>query len=344
MSKTIKNCFNEKLTFIKLLEAHYRASKGKHEHANVIRFEMDLESNIMNLLFKIKNNQYHRGSYHEFYVYEPKKRLIKSLPYLDRVVHQWYVEEFIKPYYLPRFIENSFACLPNKGTHKAVLMTQKYMRMMKRNYHSYYILKCDIHKYFYSIDKEILFQILQKNIKDKELASFTKLLIFDNEDPKGIPIGNYTSQFFANIYLNELDHFVKEILQVKCYVRYMDDFILMAKTKQEVISYKKKIETFLKEKLQLVLNEKSRYYPNKMGVDFCGYRIYETHFLLRKRSKAKMKKNIKKWNGLYRNNELDLKQCIQQWNSWYGHAMHANTYYLISKYWNKIYFKEFLKK
>lgn len=344
MSKTIKKSFCENLTFIKLLEAHNRASKGKHEHPNVIRFEMDLESNITNLLFKIKNKQYHAGKYHEFYVYEPKKRLIKSLPYVDRVVHQWYVEEFIKPHFLPRFISTTFACLENKGVHKSVEETQKYMRMMKRNYGTYYILKCDIHKYFYSIDKEILFQILKRNMKDKELIEFTKRLIFDDNEPKGIPIGNYTSQYFANVYLNELDHYVKENLRVKCYVRYMDDFILMVKSKEEAIQFKQQIEAFLWERLELVLNKKSGYYPNKMGIDFCGYRIFETHRLLRKRSKAKMKKNIKKWNRFYLEDTLDVAKVIQRWNSWYGHAMHANTYTLITKYWNKIYFKEYLKK
>lgn len=343
MSKTIKKSFYDHLTFIKLLEAHNRAAEGKHEHTNVIRFEMDLESNITNLLYKIKNKQY-VGNYHSFYVYEPKKRLIKSLPYIDRVVHQWYVEEFIKPHFLPRFIFATFACLQDKGVHKAVSVTPKYMQVMKRNYGTYYILKCDVHKYFYSIDKEILFQILKRNMRDKELIEFTKLLIFDDDEPKGIPIGNYTSQYFANIYLNELDHYVKENLRVKYYIRHMDDFILMVKTKEEAIQLKKRIEEFLWEKLQLVLNEKSRYYPSEMGIDFCGYRIFETHLLLRKRSKTKMKKNIKKWNCFYLQETLNIKKVVQRWNSWYGHAMHANTYNLITKYWNKIYFKQFLKK
>ena len=181
-------------------------------------------------------------------------------------------------------------------------------------------------------------------MRDKELIEFTKLLIFDDDEPKGIPIGNYTSQYFANIYLNELDHYVKENLRVKYYIRHMDDFILMVKTKEEAIQLKKRIEEFLWEKLQLVLNEKSRYYPSEMGIDFCGYRIFETHLLLRKRSKTKMKKNIKKWNCFYLQETLNIKKVVQRWNSWYGHAMHANTYNLITKYWNKIYFKQFLKK
>lgn len=344
MSKTIKKQFYEKLTFEKLLEAHRRAAEGKNTHSDVILFEMDLESNISNLLYKIKNKKYHMGKYHEFYVYEPKKRLIKSLPYVDRVVHQWYVEEFIKPFFCPRFISDSYACLVDKGAHKAVEKMQSYMRIMKRKYGEYYVLKCDIRKYFYTIDKNILFSILERNIRDKELLEFTKVLIFDGDtEEKGIPIGNYTSQFFANIYLNELDHYVKEVLRVKYYIRYMDDFILLVETKDEAIRLKKLITEFIETNLKLELNEKSRYYPNKMGVDFCGYRIFETHRLLRKRSKTKIKKLIRNWNKFYALDELDIPTVIQRWNSWRGHARHANTYHLRTKYLNKIDFKEYLE-
>ncbi len=142
------------------------------------------------------------------------------------------------------------------------------MRIMKRKYGSYYILKCDIKKYFYNINKDILFSILKRSMSDKELLNFT-LVLLNSEDKVGIPIGNYTSQYFANIYLNELDHYVKETLRISYYVRYMDDFILLLDTKKECISILKKIQFFLENKLELKLNDKSRYYPNKMGVNFC---------------------------------------------------------------------------
>lgn len=343
MSKTIKKVFNENLTFVKLVEAHRRAAVGKNNHSDVILFEMDLESNIANLLYKIKNKTYHMGNYHEFYVYEPKKRLIKSLPYVDRVVHQWYVEEFIKPFYIPRFITDTYACIEDRGAHKAVDVLQSYMQRMKRNNPDYYVLKCDIRKYFYSIDKDILFQILKRSMKDKELLDFTKILIYDDKEEKGIPIGNYTSQFFANIYLNELDHFVKEELRIKYYVRYMDDFILLLNSKEEAIRYKQIIADYLREHLELDLNEKSRYYPNKMGVDFCGYRIFETHRLLRTRSKTKIKKLIRSWNKKDKEGTLDVHNVLLRWNSWRGHARHANTYKMRMKYLNKLSCKEYLE-
>lgn len=154
----------------------------------------------------------------------------------------------------------------------------------------------------------------------------------------GIPIGNYTSQFFANIYLNELDQYVKRELKVKFYVRYMDDFILLLDIKKDCIIALDKIRTFLCKNLKLDLNDKSRYYPNKMGVNFCGYRIFSTHKLLRVQSKKTIKKNIKKWNKLYSNNKLDVKHSMLSLNSWIGHDTHCNSYKLQQKMLNECSF------
>lgn len=231
MSKSINKSFDDFITYEKILEAHKRAVVGKKQRTEVVRFEMDLETNLIRIMDGIKNLNYKFGKYREFTVYEPKERVIKSLPYRDCIVHQWYVEEFIKPHFYPRFIKDTYACLDNRGTHKAIYQTQKYMQRMQKKHKCYYVLKCDIKKYFYSIDKEILLNILIRNIKDKKLIEFTKILLNDG-DKIGIPIGNYTSQYFANIYLNELDHFIKEQLRVKYYIRYMDDFILLLPEKK----------------------------------------------------------------------------------------------------------------
>lgn len=341
MPKKIKNCFYDNLTFEKLLEAHTRARKHKTYKNEVIQFELNLENNIINLLNKIRSNQYRLGNYRSFTIYEPKERCIKALPYTDRVVHQWYVEEFIKPYIVPKFIDSSFACIENKGAHKAVDCIQHYMKISKRNNGSFWILKCDIKKFFYSIDPYILYDIISKYICDKALLNFTKLLIFDKRESLedvGIPIGNYTSQFFANIYLNELDNYIKRKLKIKYYVRYMDDFILLAKTKSECIHLKNLIYKFLHEKLHLELNSKSNYYPEKMGVNFCGYRTFTTHRLLRNSSKVKIKNNIKKWNFLYKQHKLDIPYTLQSINSWIGHSSHCNSYNLQNKLLNKCSF------
>jgi len=344
MPKTIKNVWDSHFTFDKFVEAHERASLGKHSKREVLLFEMNLETNISNLMKQIETNKYHSGKYRVFTIYEPKQRVIKSLPYVDRVVHQWYVEEFIKPYMMPRFITHTYACLPERGGHKAVDDLQRMMRIMKRNYGNYYVLKCDISGYFYNINRHILYDIMKRKIQDEKLLHFTKTLIFDGGEEKGIPIGNYTSQFFANIYLNELDHFVKEKLQVRFYLRYMDDFILLCKTKEEARDYLEILQKFVKEKLDLDFNRKSKYYPNRLGVDFCGYITYETHRKVRKRSKAAMRKRIKKWNKAYLAGTLDFKKVQEGWNSWLGHISHANCYNLMNRYKEKMIFLDKLEE
>lgn len=179
MYKKIKNLYFENLTFEKLLQAHQRARKHKAYKSEVIKYEINLENNLVNLMNNLKNGTYRLGKYFTFKVYEPKERYIQALPYKDRIVHQWYVEEFIKPYILPKFISTTFACLPDKGTHKAVDEVQKHMRICKRNWKDFWILKCDIKKFFYSINSYILFDIMKKYISDKHLLYLTQILIFN---------------------------------------------------------------------------------------------------------------------------------------------------------------------
>ena len=326
MSKTIKTSFDEKLTFENLLLAYDRARIGKNNNPEVVRFSINLESNIFKIYNSLKNGNYTMGKYREFNVYEPKERLIKSLPFKDRVVHQWYVYEFIKEYFYKRFIIDTYACIEGRGTHACVYKTQRYMKLMRKKYSDYYVLKCDVKKFFYSIDKNILFNIMKKYISDKKLLELTKIFIFDNDELKGIPIGNYTSQYFANIYLNELDHYIKDVLKVKFYTRYMDDFVLLVKDKVEGRYILENIRFFLFEELKLELNNKSNYYPNKKGINFCGYIIYEDYILLRKKSKIKIKNKIKKWNKSFLNDNLDNKHVLLSYNSYLGHSKHANSY------------------
>ena len=331
MSKTIRNSFDSKLTYQKLLEAHYRANKGKRKKPEIIIYEMDLETNLIQLIQNIKNGTYRLGKYREFTIKDPKERVIRSLPYRDRIVHQWYVEEFIKPFFVKRFISDSYACINDRGVHMAINKLQKYMRKMKKLYGVYYVVKFDIKKFFYSIDRDILFEILSRRISDVKLLEFTRVLLIDEVEPVGIPIGNYTSQYFANIYLNELDHYIKEKLKVKYYIRYMDDFIMLVKDKNEAKRLLKCVGIFLNEKLKLKLNGKSRYYPSNKGIDFCGYVIFENYRLLRKRFKKKAKKRIELWKHLKSIGKLNDKKMLLSWNSMLGHSMHANSFRFMSK-------------
>ena len=238
-----------------------RARKNKRSKNQVIVYERNLEYNLTLLLDKLKRGEYKVGNYKKFIIYEPKEREIQSLPYEDRIVQQWYVYEFVLPYILPKFINQTYACIKDRGTHKAVQKVQEYIRRASIIYPDCYILKCDIKKFFMSINPDILYDIMKRHITDKYILRLTKQLIYNDEIDLGIPIGNYTSQYFANIYLDVLDKFVKNVLKCKFYTRYMDDFILILENKAMAKDYKKKIEEFIDVNLKLELNHKSRYYP-----------------------------------------------------------------------------------
>jgi retron-type reverse transcriptase len=299
MPKRVNNVFDSKLKFNLMVEAFHRAAKGKRQNKEVILYEMDLASNLVSILKDIYAGNYRLGMYRKFTIYEPKEREILALPFRDRVVHQWYVEEFIKPYFLPNFINDTYACIPERGLHKAVGTLRHYIRCEYNQNKNFYILKCDVAKFFYNINKSILFEIIERKIKDKKFLEFTKKLIFDGTGKVRIPIGNYTSQFFANIYLNELDHFVKENLNVKYYVRYMDDFILLLNSKQEAKETLRKIEKFLAERLELKLNQKTNYFKFSQGVTFCGYKVFLNKVYLSKVNKKAVYKRVKNWNKAF---------------------------------------------
>ena len=329
MPKKIKVKYDDKLTLTNLYNAFYRAKKGKIDKKEIIKFEQNLESNLISIYDELLNLTYIPSKYREFTIYEPKERLIQALPIKDRVIHQWYVEEFLKPYMVPKFINDTYACIIGRGTHKSYQKIKHYMRCMRKIYGDYYIIKLDIKKYFFSIDRETLYNILEKNFKDKKFLKLTKAIIGDFNE-KGIPIGNYTSQYFANIYLNELDHYIKFDLRIKYYCRYMDDFVILVKNKETAKEVFRKIEKFLIETLKLELNKKSKYYSSKKGCDFCGYIIHEDYVLLRKRNKNNLKRKVKTWCKLYSSKKLDITKFKQSYVSFLGYSRHADSYKFIN--------------
>lgn len=306
MPKRIGNIYDDAIKFEKIKSAYERTSKGKKNKEDRIKFEMYLEDNIYKIGIQLKKQEYKVGQYQKFKVYIPKERNIYCLNFYDRVVQQWYVHEFIIPYMVDKFIIDSYACIKGRGVHNAISKLQKYMRIARNKWEDPYILKYDIKKFFYSIDQRILYELMCKYYKDKKFLALTKKFIQfnekeekDNEFRVGIPIGNYTSQFFANIYMNELDQYIKQQLKVKYYVRYMDDGILVLENKQKAKEILEKIEIFVKENLNLQLNKKTTYFPIRVGVIFCGYKIYTTHKLLKRANIKRMKKRIKNWNKRY---------------------------------------------
>ncbi len=331
MPKTIRNQFDKYLTYEKLLEAHNKSKKGKCRKPELIRFNLKQEEYIMYLYHELKNGTYKHGGYTEFYVTEPKLRKIEKSRYIDRIVHRWLVDNFILKGFTSQFIDTSYACIKNKGMHRAAFQVQEYMRKAKINWGEYYVLKTDIAKYFNSIDKEILINILKRKIKDQKLLWLIHEILYAQNRKKGIEIGNYTSQIFANIYLNEVDQYIKHQLKIKYYVRYLDDSIVIVKTKKEAKEALRKIQKFLEEKLELELNKKTQVFKGKQGINFCGYKINEYRLKLRDKGKRKLKNKVKKMQYLVKKGRMSSHEARKYLAGHIGYVKWANTYHLMNK-------------
>lgn len=331
MPKTIRSQFDKYLTYEKLLEAHNSARRGKNRKPELIKFNLKQEEYIMWLYKQLKNGTYKHGGYVEFYVTEPKLRKIEKSRYIDRIVHTWLVNNFLIKGFVTQFIPTSFACLKGKGVHRAAFCVQDYMKKAKFKWNNYYILKTDVAHYFNSIDKRILINILKRKIKDDKLIWLINEILYAQKRDKGIEIGNYTSQIFANIYLNEVDQYIKKELKVKYYVRYLDDSILIVQTKEEAKKLLKLIQKFLKEKLELELNDKTQIFKGKQGVNFCGYKINEYRMKVRDRGKRKLKLKIKKLQVKVKNGEMDSKEAKKYLAGHIGYVKWANIYNLSNK-------------
>ena len=335
MPKTIRNKFYKCLTFEKLMEAHKNSRKGKGTRKEIILFNLKQEEYIKYLLEQLQAKEYKHGGYTTFYVTEPKVRRIEKSIYLDRIVHRWLVDNILSPAFTPTFINTSFACIKNRGMHKACLKVQQDMKHCKRIWNEYYILKMDVAKYFDNINKEILFNIIKRKIKDEEVLWLIKSILYAQKRDKKLEIGNYTSQMFANIYLNEVDQFVKHKLHIKKYYRYMDDALLLVKTKKEAKEALYAIRSFLKNNLELELNAKTQIFKNKQGVNFCGYKINEYRLKIRDKGKRKLKKKIKSLKEKIKKGELSSKEAKRYIAGHLGYIKIANTNNLEEKLFYK---------
>lgn len=322
--RRLKTKLQDRATLGAFMRAHERASRGKACRSEVLKFNLNLASNLVAITSVVHDGSYRPSTYRRFWVNDPKQRLILALPYPDRIVHQWLVEEFIKPYYIPRFITDSYACIPGRGTHASVKCLQRMMTSINNEAGAnYYAIKFDISKFFNSIDRDILLKILRRRIADLKLMNLLTVIINDGDNHDGIPIGNYISQYLANIYLNELDQYCKQQLHLRYYVRYMDDFICLLPEKSAAQRVFALVNNFVTSQLNLQLNPKSRYFPGRLGIDFAGYRIYHDHILLRRRSKLKIRQILSDFNRQID----DTRRFEQRMNSWLGHAIHADSYH-----------------
>lgn len=342
--KRIGNLFEKIIDYENLWNAYLNARRGKRFRGEVLRFANNVEENLIQIQNELIYKTYEVGRYREFHVYEPKKRLIMALPFKDRVV-QWAIYRVLEPIFDKGFINDSFACREGKGTQKAAERLQYWMRKLERGHNKPYYLKLDISKYFYRIDHDVLLSIIKRKIKDNDLLWLLETII-RSEDTKfgvplgdhqfeqdridgiGMPIGNLVSQLFANVYLNELDHFAKHELHMRNYIRYMDDIIIVHESKEKLWEVLEEIDLFVRFELNLQLNNKTQIRPISNGIEFVGYRIWSTHRKLRKSTSKKMRKRLKYLRNSYARGEICTDEIKPVLASYLGLMKHANCYLL----------------
>ncbi len=284
-----------------LLSAWREFRCGKNKKPDIQKFEFNLEKNILDIHFSLRRKTYINEPYVPFYVYDPKRRHIHKAEVRDRVVHQAIFRQLYKVFD-SSFIYDSYACRFNKGTHSGVNQLERFLRKETQNYtRNVWVLKCDISKFFDSIDHEILKDILFSKIKCPETKWLLNNIIksFEKTKGKGLPLGNVTSQLFANVYMNIFDQYIKHKLKIKYYVRYCDDFVIVSQEKKFLESIIPKIFEFLKTELELKLHpRKVEIRKLSQGIDFLGYVILPHYRVLRtstkKRLLRKAKENLSK--------------------------------------------------
>jgi len=323
------------------------AFKGdKQKKQDVLRFEWNLEQHIFNLHRDLKNKTYKHGPYTGFYIQDPKQRHIHKASVRDRVLHHA-VSSVINPIFESTFIPTSFSCRIGYGTHKGVKALEKILRKIQKNgTNSCFILKCDIQKFFNTVDHAILLSILGKRIKDNNAIWLLKEIIESFSSSystppkrKGLPIGNLTSQLFANIYMNEFDQFIKHEMKVKYYVRYTDDFAIVSSSRQYLEKLIPCITYFLDYELELKLHPKKIVIRKlRQGIDFLGYIIFPKHRLIRSKTKRRMFTKMRHRIEEYKFKKISKLTLEQSLWSYLGVLSHATAHALSDELKNQFWF------
>lgn len=310
--------FESVVSYENLLIAFHKAYRGKKTKEKE-NYYFALENNLIELQKKLKDNIYTPQNYSYFILRGLKDREISVAKFEDRVV-QHAIINIIEPIYEKRFISDSYATRKNKGVIKAIKKCQEQTAG-----NSYY-LKCDIEKYFDNINHEILLEKIERKIKDKKLIILIGKILKNSDLKRGLPIGNLTSQFFANVYLDSIDHYLKDKLSIKNYVRYMDDFVIQSSSKEEIKKIKKLVERFLELELNLKLKEKATFSNNiEVGIPFCGVRIFRKTIRIRKESLKISIYKIKEKLKLFKSGEISESDLVMTLNSIFSYWKNYDT-------------------
>jgi retron-type reverse transcriptase len=337
--KTYKNLYPQLCSYTNIIQAYRKARKGKSHKLYVIEFDKNLAANLKKIKQELESQTYQPSPLKKFTIRDPKTRVIRKSTFKDRIVHHTIVN-ILQPIYDKRFIYDSYANRDGKGTIAALDRFDGFVKRVSkngklvryaitRNMIKGYVLKADIRHFFDSVDQDVLLSIFERRIKDKRvLWLINKVLRNFDDKKKGMPLGNMTSQFFANVYLNDLDQFVKRRLGMKYYVRYVDDFAILHESKEKLIEVKDRIEKYLTN-LRLRLHpDKSKICPLYKGVNLLGFKAFYFYRRLRKRNLLQFNRNLIKYKIQYRQRQIGYELFIEKLRGWFAYAMWGNTYSL----------------
>jgi retron-type reverse transcriptase len=342
-----KDTFSTVTSLETLMIAHRHALKGKRLNYYATDFNYNLMGRLIGLQVELRNNIYQPYPYRRKMITDPKLRLIEAPAYRDRIVHHA-IHYYLCPFYEQFFIRDSYACRPGRGIHSAVARIQHFLRASEPNL---YVCQLDISKYYASINHDKLLELLQTKINDQQIINLLKIIInstdsghehdslfapdshYFTKGRRGIPIGNLTSQLFANVYLHEADMYAKQTLKIRHYTRYMDDILIFHKSKEQLRIWQEAMMKFLYEKLYLTINpHKVRVYPAIQGVPYVGYVIYPHYLRMRSGSVRRFKKRYRGQLRAMIAGQLEPEVIAKSFASWEAHASHANSKHLVKKY------------
>lgn len=351
----IKNVFDEIFSIDNLYAALEDASQGRRYNKDALVYNLDAWAMVQEIRNEIFNGTYSIDRYYIFYVYEPKKRMIMSISFKHRIV-QWAIYRVINPVLVKGYIEDSYGCIPGRGSLSAMQRLKYWVVMASRKEEQWFYLKLDISKYFYRISHRVLKKILAKKIKDKRLLKVLYSIIDCEHTPFGLPlgrspgdvpleerlfdvgmpIGNLLSQLFANVYLNELDQYCKRELQIRFYIRYMDDVIILCNSKLQLRIWKDQIEQFLLQELELHLNKKTCIRPIGQGIEFVGYRIWADRVVIRKSTTLRIRRALRGMAAKYTDYKITMQDFSETLQSYLGMLEHCDSDALINKILDEI--------
>lgn len=344
--KIYKDLFLQIASLENLFAAWEEFRAGKRHKADVQAFEFNLEQNLFALRRELISKRYSHRPYTDFYIRDPKVRHIHKAAVRDRVLHHA-MFRVLNPIFDATFIPNSFSCRIGKGNHKGVLALEQMIREESRNFtRPCFALKCDVQKFFDSVDHQVLLAMLRRKIADPDAMWLTERIIGSFSagwttlfDRQGLPIGNLTSQLFANVYMNEFDQFVKQGLRMKRYARYTDDFVIVSSSKKVLVDLIDPIQNFLCQNLKVRLHPKKvSIRPCHRGVDFLGYVALPYYRLLRPKTRRRVFRKLKLRIAQYRAGTISETTLSQSLQSYLGMLSHADAYRLSEDLKNRYWF------